>query len=72
MSEKKEKLFKIETSALRAYTMIAALALNLAVFSLGDGFDIFDLAQFVEFNAANFRDGNHRRRNADGHYRRTN
>ncbi len=45
---------------------------DLAVFLLGDRFDISNFAQFVESDVANFRDGNYRRRNVDGHRRRTN
>jgi hypothetical protein len=37
----KESKFKLQTSALRAYTMIAALAFDLDVFSLGNGMRYF-------------------------------
>ncbi len=73
MSEIKEtNAFKIQTSSLRAYTMLGALALIWIYFHWATGAIFFDAAQFVELDAANVGYRNYRRRNADGHCRRAN
>ena len=66
----KESKFKIETSALAGLYDDCRAGVDLDVFSLGNRLDFFNAAQFVEPDAANDRDGNYRRRDADGDHRR--